>query len=235
MARLSPRTVPLGGGTLLSHSHAEAVEVVDLQALGLGRILRRGNSLEAGATAKLEELREHADCPAALKTALRLEAPLNLRNMGSLAGTLVACDGRSTFATALLALDAKLSVMRPDVETITLGDFLPARARGLHGQLITGLQIFLGAKLAFDYVARTPADNPIVAVALAQWPSGRTRLAVGGCGPAPRLAMDGTEAEGLEAATRNAFEDASDPWGSAEYRMDVGAVLSRRCLARLVS
>ena len=166
---------------------------------------------------------------------MRLEAPLNLRNMASLAGTLVACDGRSTFATALLALDAKLSLLRPQAETIALGDFLPARARGLDGQLITGIQIFLGAKLAFDYVARTPADNPIVAVALAQWPSGRTRLAVGGFGPAPKLAMDGTEAEGLEAAARNALEDATDPWGSAEYRMDVGATLSRRCLARLAS
>ena len=37
LGRTAPRTVPLGGGTLLSHPHSEAVEVVDLQALGLGR------------------------------------------------------------------------------------------------------------------------------------------------------------------------------------------------------
>jgi CO/xanthine dehydrogenase FAD-binding subunit len=209
------------------------VEVVDLQALGLNRIHKRGNTLEAGATATLEELRGHGDCPAALKAPLRLEAPLNFRNMGTLAGCLVTCDGRSTFATALLALDARLTIMRPEAETVSLGDFLPMRARDLKGMLISGLEIFLGAKLAFDYVARTPADKPIVAVALAQWPSGRTRLAVGGYGPAPTLAMDGTEAAGLEAAARNALEDASDPWGSAEYRMDIAATLSRRCLARI--
>jgi CO/xanthine dehydrogenase FAD-binding subunit len=235
ISRPFPRTVPLGGGTLLSHGDAEAVEVVDLQALGLNQINKRGSTLDAGATATLEKLREHGDCPAALKTALKLEAPLNLRNMGTLAGCLVTCDGRSSFATALLALNAKLTIMHPKAETISLGDFLPMRARDLKGILISGLEIFLGAKLAFDYVARTRADKPIVAVALAQWPSGRTRLAVGGHGPAPTLAMDGTEAEGLEAAARNAFQDASDPWGSAEYRMDIAATLSRRCLARLGS
>jgi CO/xanthine dehydrogenase FAD-binding subunit len=235
ISRPFPRTVPLGGGTLLSHGESEAVEVVDLQALGLNRINKRGSTLDAGAAATLEELRGHGDCPAALRAALRLEAPLNLRNMATLAGCLVTGDGRSTFATALLALDAKLTVMRPKAETIPLGDFLPMRARDLKGMLISSLEIFVGAKLAFDYVARTPADKPIVAVALAQWASGRTRLAVGGYGPAPTLAMDGPEAEGLEAAARNAFHNASDPWGSAEYRMDVAATLSRRCLARLGS
>ena len=235
IGRAVPRTVPLGGGTLISHGQPDAVEVVDLQALGLNQITRRGTTLEAGATATLEELRGHGDCPEALKTALRLETPLNLRNMATLAGCLVTCDGRSTVATTLLALDARLTVMRPDVETISLGDFLPMRARDLNGLLITAFEIFLGAKLAFDYAARTPADKPIVTVALARWPSGRTRLAVGGYGSAPTLAMDGTEAEGLEVAARNAFQDASDSWGSADYRMDVAATLSRRCLSRLGS
>jgi CO/xanthine dehydrogenase FAD-binding subunit len=45
--------------------------------------------------------------------------------------------------------------------------------------------------------------------------------------------MDGTEAEGLETAARNACHEASDPFGSAEYRMDVAATLAKRCLAAL--
>ncbi len=144
------------------------------------------------------------------------------------------CDGRSPFVTALLALDAELTILRPAEEKMPLGVYLPMRGRDQRGVLISGLAWPLGAKIAFDYVARTPADKPIVAVALAQWPSGRTRLAVGGYGKAPTLAMDGTEAEGLELAARNAFHDATDPWGSAEYRMDIAATLSRRCLARLL-
>ena len=37
----------------------------------------------------------------------------------------------------------------------------------------------------------------------------------------------------LEAAARNAFHDATDDWGSADYRMDVAATLATRCLAGL--
>jgi CO/xanthine dehydrogenase FAD-binding subunit len=44
------------------------------------------------------------------------------------------------------------------------------------------------------------------------------------------LAMDGTEAEGVEAAASNAFHEATDEYASAEYRMDVAATLAKRCL-----
>lgn len=235
ISRATPRTLPLGGGTLLSHGPAEDVEVVDLQALGMNRIEKRGKELEVGATTTLQHLMEHPDCPAPLVEAIRLEAPINIRNAATMAGALVACDGRSTLATVLLALDAKLSQMGRKPETVSLGEFLPMRDSGSGGYLITGVEVFMGAQLVFDYVARTPADRPIVAVALARWKSGRTRLAVGGFGTAPMLAMDGTESSGIEAAARNAFHDADDPWGSAAYRMDVAATLSRRCVDRLTN
>ncbi|MCL4528373.1 MAG: FAD binding domain-containing protein [Chloroflexi bacterium] len=221
-----PNTFPLGGGTLLSHRQSDAVEVVDLQALGLNSLKKSGKDLEIGATATLQQLLEDSNCLVALKSALKLEAPLNLRNAGTVAGTIVVCDGRSTFTTTLLALDAKLTILNPQSKTENLGDFLPLRPRGL----ITSITIPLNVKVAFEYVARTPADKPIVCVALAQWPSGRTRLAVGGYGKAPMLAMDGTEAEGIEAAARNAFHEAQDEWASAEYRQDVAATLAKRCL-----
>ena len=104
-----PNTLPLGGGTELSHT-SESIEVVDLQALGLDTLSKSGNTLELGATLTLQALLESEHCPAALKSALKLEAPLNIRNSATVAGTLVAGDGRSTFASVLLALDAKISV-----------------------------------------------------------------------------------------------------------------------------
>jgi CO/xanthine dehydrogenase FAD-binding subunit len=224
-----PDTFPLGGGTLLSRPSADAVEVVDLQALGLGQIKKTGNNLEIGATVRLQQLLENEHCPKALKPALKLEAPLNLRNAATVAGAIVACDGRSTFVTALLGLDAKLAIFNPKSEISNLGDLLPLRPRGL----ITSITIPLQTKLAFDHVSRTPADKPVVCVALAQWPSGRTRLAVGGYGKAPMLAMDGTEPEGIEAAARNAFHEAKDEWASAEYRTDVAATLAKRCFQEI--
>ena len=224
-----PNTFPLGGGTLLSQSKTDSVEVVDLQTLGLNSLKKSGNSLEIGATATLQQLLEDANCPDALKSALKLEAPLNLRNAATVAGTIVTCDGRSTVVTALLALDTKLTIIQSKPETVNLGDFIPIRPRGL----ITSITIPLNTKFAFDYVSRTPADKPIVCVALAQWPSDRTRLAVGGYGKSPRLAMDGTESEGVEAAARNAFHEAKDEWASAEYRQDVAATLAKRCIQEL--
>ena len=51
-----PNTFPLGGGTLLSHSKADSVEVIDLQALGL-------NSLRKAATTwRSVQLRRFNSC-----------------------------------------------------------------------------------------------------------------------------------------------------------------------------
>ncbi|MBN1449658.1 MAG: FAD binding domain-containing protein [Anaerolineales bacterium] len=224
-----PDTLPLGGGTLLSRPGLAPIKVVDLQALGLNTLTPKGNSLEIGATVTLQQLLESSDVPDALKISIKLEAPLNIRNAATIAGTLVAADGRSTFATVMLALDAKLTA-QPDDEEIEIGSFLPLRDDTLRGKLITNITIPLNVNLALESVARTPADKPIVCAALAAWPSGRTRLALGGYGKTPLLAMDGTEAEGLEAAARNTFHEATDEWGSAEYRMDVAATLARRCV-----
>jgi putative selenate reductase FAD-binding subunit len=229
-----PDRIPLGGGTLLSKPTADSVEVVDLQALSLDSIKKNGNNLELGATVTLQQLLESELCPPALKSALKLEAPLNLRNAATVAGTLVACDGRSTFASILLAADArvqqaKLEDSKIAYETANVGEFLPLRPT----RLITKIMLPLNIKLAFDYVARTPSDKPIVCAALAQWNSGRTRLALGGYGKSPLLAMDGTGAEGVEVAARNAFHEAADEFGSAQYRMDVAATLAKRCLQAL--
>jgi len=242
-----PDTVPLGGGTLLSRPAADAIEVVDLQSLGLDTVKKSGSNLEIGATVTLQALLESEHTPEAMKTALKLEAPLNIRNSATVAGTLVACDGRSTFAVSLLALDAKVEIKAfehrdlkdqslrktPNLneQLINLGDFLPLRPRGL----ITSITIPLNVKLAFEYVSRTPADKPIVCAALAKWNSGRTRLALGGYGKSPILAMDGTEAKGLETAARNAFHEATDNYALAEFRMDVASTLAKRCDEKLAA
>src|SRR5215216_3114353 len=123
-----PNTLPLGGGTLLSKHQSDPVEVVDLQSIGLDSIKKSGNNLELGATVTLQQLLESEHCPAALKSALKLEAPLNIRNAATVAGTLVACDGRSTLASVLFALDAKLEQTKLDNSNIesqltNIGDF----------------------------------------------------------------------------------------------------------------
>jgi CO/xanthine dehydrogenase FAD-binding subunit len=232
IGRLHPKTLPLGGGTILSHPGPYAFEVVDLQALGLNQIKKIGSSLEIGATATLQQLLESQHCPDALKIPLRLEAPLNIRNAATIAGTLVVADGRSSFVAALLALDARL-IIQPGNQELLIGNMLPVRESILSGKIITVIFLSGNVKFAFEHVSRTPLDKPIVYSALGQWPSGRTRLVVGGYGKAPILAMDGTESEGLVEAARNALKEAGDEWASAAYRKDVAATLAKRCLEKI--
>jgi CO/xanthine dehydrogenase FAD-binding subunit len=233
LSRATPVTVPLSGGTGLSHHTGADVEVVDLQALGMNRISERGKVLHVGAATTLQQLLEMPGCPPDLASALRLEAPLNVRNSASIAGTLVMADGRSTLVGALLALDAQLSLRLAEADRMALGEFLPRRGLFRTSYLIAEVEWPLGVGVAFDYVARTPADHPIVGVAIVRWPSGRIRATVCGWGASPMLALDGPDAAGVETAVRSALHDAGDAWGSASYRMDAAATLARRCLSRL--
>ena len=120
---------------------------------------------------------------------------------------MVSADGRSAFAAAMLALDAQLTLL-PDEETKGYGDVLPLRGEALKGRLITNISIPLNVSLAYDYVARSPADLPVVCVAVAQWASGRTRVVAGGWGAAPNVAMDGQGSDGAVDAIGNALSHA---------------------------
>ncbi|MDD5467640.1 MAG: FAD binding domain-containing protein [Anaerolineales bacterium] len=232
LARAEPVTLPLAGGSALNRPSPDAVAVVDLQALGLDGLERRGHLLALGATLTLERLLHADDLPPALLRAIRHEATYNLRQVASLAGTILAADGRSPFTTAMLALDAQMTLL-PGEEQLALGDLLPLRGERMRGRLVTQVTIPANARLSYAYVARTPADLPLVCAALAQWPSGRTRLALGGYALAPCLALDGPEVSGVEAAASSAYAHAADEWASAEYRSQAAGVLARRCLQDL--
>lgn len=235
LARDGLVTLPMGGGTVLNRPSPEQLAVVDLQDLGLDQVEVKGQVLSLGATVTLASLEDLPELPEALRRVVRLEATYNLRQVATLAGTLLAADGRSPLATALLALDTALDVMRSGtaVEQVGLGEMLPQRGEKLRGRLVTRLTVPLNARLAYESVARTPADLPIVCAAAAVWPSGRTRLALGGFGTAPLLALDGPEPGGAEVAARSAYSDAGDEWASAEYRSEMAEVLARRCMGQL--
>lgn len=234
LARPEPVTIPVGGGSAFRRTAFGPFAIVDLQALGLDAFSQKGNLLQLGATLTLQNLIgeiERSGLPglASLKKAIRHEAAHNLRQVGSVAGSLVGASGRSPFATAMLALDAVMQ-LEPGGEEMRLGDFYAFQERRLSGRLITQVALGSNLRFAYEYVARSPADRPIVCVAAAVWPSGRTRLALGGYGPAPRLAFDGSDAEGVEAAAKSAYSAAEDAWASAEYRAEIAGVLARRAV-----
>lgn len=151
---------------------------------------------------------------------------------------MIAANGRSPLATALLAVDAEM-VWEPDTKQIGLGDWLSIR-EGISRQQIDPPGLILSSikwatrmELRFHHVARTPDDWPIVCVAVAGWSSGRRRIVIGGFGSSPTLVLDGTGDEGSEHAVRDAFSKASDVWARALYRQEMAWVLTQRCLAEL--
>ena len=235
LAREHLTSHPMGGGTYLNRILDGQYAVVDLQALGLGNISKKSNFLEVGATVTLQELSNFQGLPDDIYNSIEHEATYNLRQMATIAGSLVTANGRSPFTTIMLSLDTKLEIQRLNdaSKQARLGDWLPLRSAIKPGTLITKIIFPVNIKVAYESIARTSADQPIICAAIAQWASGRTRLALGGWGEAPVLAMDGPGADGIEIASRNAYSLAEDEWASAEYRQEMASVLALRCYKRL--
>jgi probable selenate reductase FAD-binding subunit len=232
LGRDKPKTVPMGGGTVLNAVREKDFAVVDLQDLDLDQIETVGSQIRFGSAVTLESLIRYEGVPDSLIKATRLEAGKNIRQAATIAGALIASDGRSPFATVMLALDAELHLL-PEEENIRLGDLLPLRRDLLKGKLVKEISIPNNVRIAFEYVARSSADQPIVSAAVTRWKSGRTRIMLGGFGSQPVMVLDGAGGLQIEEPVRMAFSDAEDEWASAEYRSDIAVVLVKRCLDQI--
>jgi putative selenate reductase FAD-binding subunit len=228
LARNDPVTVPLGGGTVLSRRVKADFAVVDLQNLNLKAIKREGDLLHLGATATLQELVHAHGVPGALAHAAALEASFNLRQAATIGGTLASRDGKSPLLVALLAMDASLNWL-PGESVVGLGDWLPLRSDWKRG-LIVQVQVPLQAELRYEQVGRTPADQPIISVAVARWPSGRVRIAFGGDTPLPVLAADGLTGSEIDQISNNAYSHYRNPKYSKTYILETTKALIHRLL-----
>jgi CO/xanthine dehydrogenase FAD-binding subunit len=235
LARNQPSSYPLGGGTYINRNLEGQYAVVDLQALGLGTISKKTNLLEVGATVSLQELLNFKGLSEDFYTSIEHEATYNLRQVATIAGTLVTATGRSPLATILLSLDTVLEIQKLNESSkqVRIGDWFPLRSEIKLGVLITKVSFPMNIKVGYGSIARTPADQPIVCAAITQWASGRTRLALGGWGEVPLLALDGPDSDGIEFASKSAYSHAVDEWASAEYRQEMAGILALRCLKRL--
>jgi CO/xanthine dehydrogenase FAD-binding subunit len=241
LSRSHPDTRPIAGGTQINQPDPQEFAVVDLQKIGLSTIEKIGATLVFGATVTLQSVLEwiktysedNKFIAEALSKALLQETTYNLRHMASVAGTIVAADGRSGFTACCLALDTELMVL-PENEKIKLGDLLPLRKEKLRGRLISQLVVPVNVRLSYATISRTQTDRPIICVAITAWTSGRRRVVLGGFGKQPILVFDGNEANGAEIAARSAYSTAGDEWATAEYRAEMATILTKRCLDELI-
>jgi len=226
----------LAGGTSLAPPARHITRLVDLQDLGLDGLGVEGDQVRLGAMLRLQQLVEATgDLPGGLIDACRQEAALNLRNMSSVAGALIACSGRSAVVTAFLALHSQVR-LEPGPDQWSLNDLLDRRQAGLEGRLVTEILFQRPGTMAFAGVGRSPADRPVVCAAVSRL-AGRAPaygVALGGFGERPvlvpqaELALAAGDAAGAAEAARAAYAKAEDDWASGEYRAQAAATLVRR-------
>ena len=225
LQRKEPKTLPLGGGSVLSHDHGTPIAVVDLQKLGLGYVKQGKGSYSIGATATLTQIEESIPNPA-LQNVIRLQAGKNKRNTGTLAGLINAADGRSPLLALLLAMDLQM-VWQPGNITISLKEWLTQRDEWDQAVLITEM-VMPDVEIAFDYVARSPKDLPIISVSVAKLLSGKMNIVFGGFGTEPILVSYTGKLDDLERSVDLALVASEDQWATAEYRREAGKKIAVR-------
>ena len=226
---------PLGGGTQLAVKRRSLAGVIDLQDLPLDGLSLEQGQFVVGAGVRLERLAACAlPLPDSLRTAIRLDAPLNVRNMATLAGALISSDGRSALATMMLALDAVVRI-EPGARELSLDELLDSRESGMAGQLITEFRFAEPERAGYLQVGRSPRDLPIVCASIKTGPERQAfRLFLGGFGRRPLRAVAAEEAlargdlQGAMAASSALLSTADDAWASGPYRAHLAGVLTRR-------
>lgn len=215
-----PRAVVLGGGTRLNGAAgAEAVEVVDLQALGLDHIEPGpGDSLRIGAMSTLQRLVDSDHVPEVVREAARRELPSTLRAQATVGGCVATGDAESELLGALLVHEAVVHLDASDgSEAVPLEDLLSALPVGT-GHIVTAVTIRTSGDAAAVHTARTPADRAIVAAFARTTDAGR-RIALTGVAATPILAQPGDD-----------LDPTGDFRGSREYRRALAAVLLERAV-----
>ena len=246
-----PGTYPLYGGAALQRNpRPEVKAAVDLSRLGLDYVRDSENSLRLGSMLTLEQVRQACLERAAqhpriggIAAMLKEEMPETLRHTFTLGDLLMERDPQSPTLTLFLALGAILKRIDVDLH-FTMSAWLAAE-QDVARYLIAHVRITRGpqrAAVAYEKVARTPADAPIVgAVACAEavGDSGLCRTALALCGvaptpiPQPEVARVLDETGNLDAALDYLeLDPPDDHWGSREYRAEMARVVARRALAR---
>jgi CO/xanthine dehydrogenase FAD-binding subunit len=241
-------TVPLAGGvTLVGEGTPEIEAVVDLDGLGLDFIEEEGGTLGLGAMIRLQAIVERLSdiADGILSEAARRMAGWHVRNASTLGGALAGGDAHSPLGVVLAVLgatvhthDGRVERLLPWIELASLD-----ATQRFQGCLLTAVTLALpvGVGSAYEQVARTPADHPIVAATAVVKPATGGQLeatiAVGGLMTrlvvVHQVATPDTLDSLIGQITPPESGEAdflSDFRGSAEYRRGIAPVLARRAL-----
>ena len=256
LAEHGPELLVIAGGTvampLINEGLSLPAKVLGLRRVGIDRVELSGDRLLVGATATLTALTAQPHVPL-LAEAARHTASWSVRNMGTVGGNLFTPPPGGDVATALLALDAQVEVVRPGgrrvlpLDAFWTGFMTTALAPD---ELVVRIVVPVAAtRHAFLKFGRKAANTPaVVTVAVRAAMDGSmvtdVRVALGAVGPHP-LRSPGAEAAltgraltpaVIAEAAAAAEEDAqpfSDAVASEWYRRRMVRVMVGRALAQL--
>ncbi len=202
---------------------------------------------DAGSHIVIGALTRHADvaasdlvrsqCPILAQAAASI-GDMQVRNRGTIGGSLAQADSHGDLPTVLLALDGDVSAEGPDgTRTIAAADlfvgFLQTSLRP--DEILTGVRVPKAAHGAYVKFTRRAQDWAIVGVA-AVVDGASARIAITGVAPTPvragaaeRAFTGGNAAEAAEHAA-DGLTPPADAAGSSEYRAHLARVLTRRAL-----
>jgi CO/xanthine dehydrogenase FAD-binding subunit len=196
----------MGGGTIAMPLINEGVStpemVMSLRKAGLNYMHHFNGSLTVGATTSLTQMVNQAPFPI-LQKAARNSASWTIRNMATVGGNLFVPPPAGDFSTALLALDARVTLASPrGTRELPLVDFYTgfmSNAAELD-EILTEIDIPAPrGKSGFIKYGRKTANTPAVVTVAAQVMMEadvvkEARLALNGVGPHPIRATAAEEA-----------------------------------------
>jgi carbon-monoxide dehydrogenase medium subunit len=229
---------PLAGGhsllPLMRLRLAAPSTLVDLSGIdGLSYIREDGDTISIGALTRHVEIERSellaARCRLLAETAAQIGDP-QVRNRGTIGGSLAHADPHGDFPAAILALDAELVATGPDgTRTISAREFFVDYLTTALGraELLTEIRVpaLDAAGSAYEKFNRRAQDWAVVGCA-AVVRQGEEVVAWTGVGPTP------VRAEGDWRSAADALDPPADLSGSAEYKRHLAKVLAGRALER---
>ena len=244
LLRQAPSGKLLGGGqSLLPILKLDMAEPSDLVSLANVRELHGihsdGNQLLIGAFATHSEVAASAEVRSKLPSLARLADGIGdpqVRNRGTLGGSLAHADPAADYPAAVLALAATI---KTDRRTLSADQFFTGLFETAldPDEIITAVGFAIPQRAAYAKFASHASRYAVVGVMVAQYASG-VRVAVTGASPtahrwkAAEAALSARFApEALAGLTVPSHELTSTPEASAEYRAHLVPLMTRRAVA----
>lgn len=209
--------------------------VVDISRLGLRGVEERDGELHIGPLTTWSDLAESEVLRGATLVAIaecaRGIGDLQVRNLGTIGGSVVHADPASDMPAVLLAFGARLRLRSPAgdrelaLTDALVGPFMTALGAQ---ELVTDIVVPIpgeGSGSAYASVEHPASGFALAGAAALATPDGET-LAITGVGATPFVLLAGDPRDALGTA-----EIFGDRFASAEYRRELAVVVAERALA----